>query len=80
MIIISYAENDRGYNARKPKSKVDVERKNAQTMRKYAEDSIYDMDILRLQGLTICSQCSEITPLTAELCCACDKPHQQNLD
>jgi hypothetical protein len=69
-----------GYNARKPKSKVDVERKNAQTMRKYAEDSIYDMDILRLQGLTICSQCSEITPLNAELCCACDKPHQQNLD
>ena len=80
MIIISYAENDRDYNARKPKSKVDVERKNAQTMRKYAEDSIYDMDILRLQGLTICSQCSEITPLNAELCCACDKPHQQNLD
>lgn len=80
MINISYAKNDKGYNARKPKSKIDVERKNAQTMRKYAEDSIYDMDILRLQGLTICSQCSEITPLTAELCCACDKPHQQNLD
>jgi len=73
VIVISYAENNNTYNARKPKSKIDIERKNAQTMRKYADDSIQDKDILRLQGLTICSHCNEITPMNAELCCACDK-------
>ena len=77
MIIISYAKdaNKRNFNARKPKSNIDIKRKNAQAMRKYAEDSIYDEDILRLQGLTICLQCSEITPMTNNLCCACDRPH-----
>jgi len=45
-------------------------------MTSYADDSRFDNDILRLQGLTRCDKCYAITPLSDNICCACDMPRE----
>ncbi len=85
MITISYkAHNNNAKNnaskhkgnARKPKSDIDTKRKNAKKLLNYADDSRFDNDILRLQGLTRCDTCYAITPLSDNICCACDLPRE----